>query len=133
RLAFCKSTARQRRLPRRDERFGKLTGRIDMNLQIFKALWGHSGDLDAAIVACEENEFDGLEGRAPATATARNEFRIKLSARGLAYIAEICTAGSYVPKREAPASEHLESLRRQAEVSLECNPLFLTIIGGCDA
>ena len=50
RLAFCKSTRRQHRLPRRDERFGKLAGRIDMKLQIFKTLWGHSGDLDPAIV-----------------------------------------------------------------------------------
>src|SRR5947209_4042275 len=106
---------------------------MNMRLQIFKTLWGHTGDLDAAIVSCEKGEYDGIEGQAPATAVERKEFRIKLSANGLSYIAEICTAGSYVPRRQAPLFEHLESLRRHADAALECNPTFLTIIGGCDA
>jgi len=106
---------------------------MSMELQLFKTLWGHVGDLDAAIAACREDNFDGIEGQAPATAAARNEWKLKLAANGLSYIAEICTAGSYVPKRQASASEHLESLSRQAENAIECNPLFLTIIAGCDA
>ena len=106
---------------------------MSMELQIFKTLWGHSGDLDAAIISCRESNYSGIEGQAAATAAERKEFRIKLDAHGLSYIAEICTAGSYVPRRQAPASEHLESLRRHAEAALECNPIFLTIIAGCDA
>ncbi|HEY1490716.1 MAG TPA: sugar phosphate isomerase/epimerase, partial [Verrucomicrobiae bacterium] len=106
---------------------------MSMELQIFKTLWGHAGGLDHAISACSNGEWDGLEGQAPATATARTELAMKLAANGLSFIAEICTAGSYVPNRQASAAEHLESLRRQAENAVECNPLFLTIIAGCDA
>jgi len=106
---------------------------MNIELQLFKTLWGHDGDLDTAIAACRKGEFDGIEGKAPATAAARNEFKFKLAANGLSYIAEICTAGSYVPNRQASASEHLDSLCRQAENVIECNPLFLTVIAGCDA
>jgi sugar phosphate isomerase/epimerase len=106
---------------------------MSMELHIFKTLWGHTGGFDAAIAACEGGEFDGIEGPAPAASDERNDFRKKLAHHGLDFIAEICTAGSYVPKRQATVSEHLESLRHQAEAALECNPLFLTVIAGCDA
>jgi len=106
---------------------------MSMELQLFKTLWGHSGSLDAAITVCRENNFDGIEAQAPATVAARNELKLKLAANGLRYIAEICTAGSYVPNRQGSMSEHLESLYRQAQDALECNALFLTVIGGCDA
>jgi sugar phosphate isomerase/epimerase len=104
-----------------------------MELQIFKSLWGNSGDLDILIADCHDNEFAGIEGPSPATAAGRKEFRSKLAQNGLSYIAEICTAGSYVPDRQATASEHFDSLLRQAEAALECQPLFLTVIAGCDA
>jgi hypothetical protein len=104
-----------------------------MELHIYKTLWGHAGNLDEAIAACHQHAFHGLEGSPPATAEERREFRTKLVAAGLEYIAEICTAGSYVPDRQAPATEHLESLRTKAEQAVECGPLFLTIIAGCDA
>lgn len=106
---------------------------MSMEIQIFKTLWGHQGGLDAAIAACKENEFNGLEGQMPPTATDRQEFRTKLADHGLHCIAEICTAGSYVPRRDATVAEHLESFRHQAEDALECHPLFLTVIAGCDA
>ncbi len=106
---------------------------MSMDLQIFKTLWGHSGDLEAAIQSCGENGFDGIEGQAPGTSAKRDEFRSKLAGRGLGYIAEICTAGGYVPERHASETEHFDSLLRQAEAALECQPLFLTIIAGCDA
>ena len=49
------------------------------------------------------------------------------------FIAEICTAGSYVPDRAATPAEHLESLCRQARDALECRPRLITVIAGCDA
>ena len=104
-----------------------------MQLRIFKTLWGHAGALADAAARARANAFDGLEGPAPATAAARAEFRALLRDSPLDYIAEICTAGSYVPRRQATANEHLESFRRLAEASMECHPLFLTVIAGCDA
>jgi hypothetical protein len=104
-----------------------------MELQIFKTLWGHAGDLDSAIAACSKHSFDGLEGQAPLTAAARGDFHTGLADRGLGFIAEICTAGSYVPDRHATVPEHFDSLLRQAEAALQCQPLFLNVIAGCDA
>jgi sugar phosphate isomerase/epimerase len=102
-----------------------------MELKIFKTLWGHPSSPDDAIADSRENGFDGIEGQVPSE--TRRAFRSKLSDSGLEFIAEICTAGSYVPNRKATVEAHLESLDRQAEFALECNPLFLTVIGGCDA
>jgi sugar phosphate isomerase/epimerase len=104
-----------------------------MNLHVYKTLWGQAGSLAEAIAACRTHEFHGLAGPSPEKAVERREFRDKLVAAGLEYIAEICTAGSYVPDRRAPPAEHLESLRRKAGEAVECGPLFLTVIAGCDA
>src|SRR5260370_35745196 len=104
-----------------------------MELHLFKTLWGHAGTLDDAIAACREHAFHGIEGQPPTNAAERREFRSKLADTGLEYIAEICTAGGYVPNRQASPAEHLESLRLQAEAARECRPLFLTVIAGCDA
>ncbi|HZF02426.1 MAG TPA: sugar phosphate isomerase/epimerase [Methylomirabilota bacterium] len=104
-----------------------------MELKIYKTLWGHQGTLDDAIADCREQEFDGIEGQAPSIKNARAEFRKIVSNAGLEFIAEICTAGSYVPDRQASPYKHLESLRCRAEAAAECSPKFLTIIAGCDA
>jgi len=104
-----------------------------MELHIFKTLWGHTGNLDVAIAACRKQDFAGVEGPAPAGPADRKKFRTKLAHAGLGFIAEICTAGSYVPKRRATLTDHVESLRDQAGAAMDCNPLFLTVIAGCDA
>ena len=104
-----------------------------MKLKVFKTLWGHVGTTDDAIAACKAGPFDGIEGPAPEDAAKRSEFRKKLKGAGLDYIAEICTAGSYVPNREASPADHLKSLAGKAQEAMECGPLFLSIIAGCDA
>ena len=104
-----------------------------MKLRVFKTLWGHPGEPPDAIADCRVDGFDGIEGQAPADAGKRNDFRDKLEDAHLGYIAEICTAGSYVPTRTATPAEHLDSFRMQAKAALECGPLFLTVIAGCDA
>jgi sugar phosphate isomerase/epimerase len=96
-------------------------------------MWGHTGSLADAVAACYEHGFNGVEGQAPVVASERDKFRRMLADAGLDYIAEICTAGGYVPDRHAPVSTHLESFHRQAEAAIECGPLFLTVIAGCDA
>jgi len=104
-----------------------------MKLKTFKTLWGHTGSLDEAMDACRKYDFDGIEGPPPARAMERVVFQKGLAARGLDFIAEICTAGSYVPDRRAAPAEHLESFRRRAEAAMACQPLFLTVVAGCDA
>lgn len=104
-----------------------------MKLRLYKTLWGHIGSLDEAIQSAQRHGFDGLEGQAPTDSTARITFRQKLDEAGLDYIAEICTAGSYVPDRQAPPAEHLASFQQQADAAMECRPRFLTVLAGCDA
>jgi sugar phosphate isomerase/epimerase len=106
---------------------------MTMELHIFKTLWGHTGSLDDAIASCRQHGLAGLEGQAPENPVERKKFHAKLAKAGLGFIAEICTAGSYVPRRQAALAEHAKSLCCQAEAAMECNPRFLTVIAGCDA
>ncbi|HXF09366.1 MAG TPA: TIM barrel protein [Desulfuromonadaceae bacterium] len=104
-----------------------------MKLYLFKTLWGHQGPIDAAIAGCRASGFDGIEGQVPADRSKRIVFQRHLADSGLEFIAEICTAGSYVPDRHATVARHLQSLRRQIERGRDCHPLFFTVIAGCDA
>jgi sugar phosphate isomerase/epimerase len=106
---------------------------MTMELKIYKTLWGHGGSLDEAINECRRHKFAGIEGQIPATETARRTMQKKLADANMDYIAEICTAGSYVPNRNASLEEHLALFRQQAQTAIECAPLFLTAIAGCDA
>lgn len=104
-----------------------------MELRVFKTLWGHTTGFDAALAECREKGFDGLEGPAPIASRGRAVFRECLAGEGIEYIAEICTAGSYVPRPHTSVAEHLASFREQAEGAAECAPLFLTVLAGRDA
>lgn len=77
--------------------------------------------------------FQGIEGPAPDSLRERTVFKQQLHDAGLDYIAEITTAGSYVPDRFASMQEHLDSFERKLERSLELEPLFITSLAGCDA
>lgn len=104
-----------------------------MQLKLYKTLWGHNGDIDNAIEECVEAGFDGIECGAPVDEDARRTLRRRIHGAGLEYIAEICTAGSYVPERSATVDNHLDSLREGLLRSAECLPQFATVIAGCDA
>ncbi|MDX5336325.1 MAG: TIM barrel protein, partial [Marinobacter sp.] len=85
--------------------------------------------VDAAAVA----GFDGIEGPPPEDADERRRFKRALATHGLDYIAEVCTAGGYVPDRQASPAEHLSSLRQRLSWSRELGPRFITSLAGCDA
>jgi hypothetical protein len=102
-----------------------------MRLLLFRSLWTNGFDLAAALQDCRAGTFDGVEGPVPAGAAARAEFAAALSAAAVPFIAEIVTGGGYVPTEASP-ERHLEDFRRQAAAALECRPLFLTVLGGCD-
>jgi sugar phosphate isomerase/epimerase len=104
-----------------------------MKLELFKTLWGHNGTLDAAISEARQAGFDGLEGPVPENRTEAQQLKARLDDAGLACIAEITTAGSYVPDRQASLQEHIDSFAQKLEHSLVIEPLFITCLGGCDA
>ena len=104
-----------------------------MDLRLFKTLWGHEGSISDAVASAVAYDFDGLDGPAPADAATGRAWRQSMTDSGLEYIAEITTAGSYVPDRQASLQQHLDSLSRKLEYSLRLDPLFVTCLGGCDA
>jgi sugar phosphate isomerase/epimerase len=104
-----------------------------MQLKIFKTLWGHQGDLAAAITQATTADFQGIEGPAPADKRSAAEYRQRLTDSGLDYLAEVCTAGSYVPERLASLQQHLDSFAEKLDHSLLLEPLFVSCLGGCDA
>lgn len=108
-------------------------GLFSMQLKLFKTLWGHTGSVHDAISQCAAIGWAGIEGPAPVDPNERKAFATALSDAGLEYVAEICTAGGYVPRRDATIAEHLDTLKELAERSAECAPLFITTMAGCDA
>jgi len=106
---------------------------VTMKLECFKTLWGHTGSFTQACEQAMAAGFSGVEGPAPNTMKERKIWRQQLDATGMLYIAEICTAGSYVPDREATVTEHLSSLEQKLEYSMTLSPRLITCLAGCDA
>lgn len=104
-----------------------------MELQCYKTLWGHEGSFVQACQQAVDAGFSGVEGPAPAAKTERAAWRQRLVEMDLLYIAEICTAGSYVPDRQATVQQHLDSLERKLHEAMSLSPQFVNCIGGCDA
>lgn len=104
-----------------------------MQLQCYKTLWGHSGSFALACQQAKAAGFTGVEGPAPASAREQADWREILQDHGLRYIAEICTAGSYVPDRAASVQDHLASMEHKLQCSLPLQPQLVTCLGGCDA
>ena len=104
-----------------------------LELLLFKTLWGHEGTFQKAVDMAIEAGFNGIEGPAPLDDKERIAFKKTLADSNLKYIAEITTAGSYVPDRSASLQEHVESFRLKLDASIELNPLFITSLAGCDA
>lgn len=104
-----------------------------MQLKIFKTMWGFQGSTESALAELLQAGMQGLEGPAPLTATDRDNLAAQLQAHQLDYIAEITTAGSYVPERHASLQRHLDSLERKLQEAVLLKPLFVTCIAGCDA
>lgn len=104
-----------------------------MQLRLFKTLWGFDGDIADAITQAIMARMQGIEGAAPDTIAGQQYLRQLLDDHQLQYIAEITTAGTYVPDRFATLDEHLHSLKIKLDASMACNPLFITCLGGCDA
>lgn len=103
-----------------------------MRLEIYKTLWGHTGSYAEAAAQAREAGFDGFEGAVPPVEQVP-ELAAVLHENRLAYIAEVCTAGSYVPDRRASVGEHLASLENALARVAPLAPRFVNCIGGCDA
>ena len=108
-----------------------------MELRTFKTLWGYpdtdrAESLSQACLMAKKSGYDGIEGQIPPDDNIRQAFAECLEAYGLEYIAEITTAGSYVPDRTASLKEHLRDLQLQLSRLHPLRPEKVTCLGGCD-
>lgn len=104
-----------------------------MELKLFKTLWGFSGSPAEALSEARADGYDGIEGPPPAGAARCRDWREQLADHGLAYIAEVCTTGQYVADRRQGLAQHLDDIRAGIDAALNCEALFVTCLGGCDA
>jgi len=105
-----------------------------MQLRAFKTLWGHTGSIASAAALAKQAHFSGLEVPAKHDdPTHLQQLGEALGEHGLEWIQEICTAGSYVPRRHASVDEHLADLEAQIILGKPLKPKFVNVMGGCDA
>jgi len=104
-----------------------------MDIRFYRSLWGHVGDPGPFAAAAREDGYDGLEGPVPLDAEGQRSLRAALDAQGLELVAEICTAGSYVPDRKASLADHVESFSRKLDAALQLGPRQVSCLAGLDA
>jgi hypothetical protein len=105
-----------------------------MILELFKTMWGHSGDLASAIAQARDAGFCGIEGPVPADDKEQNAFFIQI--RDIPWIAEVTTCtrpGEYLPVPHLSPDDHLKSLHQGVRRSLPGEPRFITTMAGSDA
>ena len=95
---------------------------MQMELKLFKTLWGHTGALATAADQAVEAGFAGLEGNADVPQARRDELLAALQTRQLEYIQEIVTAGAYVPRRHASVEDHVADVERQLRFGVTLAP-----------
>jgi hypothetical protein len=104
-----------------------------MRLALFKTFWGFTGGPREAGALVRAAEFDGIEAQVPSGEAERNHFARAITDEGLDFIAEITTAGSYVPERSATPDDHLRDLEAKLIWVKPLRPRFCNVIAGCDA
>lgn len=92
-----------------------------MRLLLFRSLWTNGFNVKSALADCSCGLFDGIEGPVSEECDA-----------GVPFIAEITTGGGYVPESR-DLGQHLDDFARKVEAAMPVRPLFLTVLGGCDA
>jgi len=104
-----------------------------MKFELFKTFWGFDGGPREAAPLVRAAGFDGIEAPVPAGAAEREAFARAIADERLEFIAEITTAGSYVPVRSATPAEHLLDLEARIVWGKPLKPRFFNVMAGCDA
>lgn len=105
----------------------------NLQLKLFRTLWGASGGYHRVAEEARSAGFDGLEGQVPDEKAGRRELASALATHGFFFIAEITTAGGYVPDRRATVKQHLDDLASGLVKAKEMNAIKVNCIAGCDA
>ena len=107
-----------------------------MKMLTFCTAWGIREPLPSLARRAHAAGYDGLESPMPDDASERAELAAVLAELGMPWIMEVCTAGSYVPRRAASPQAHADDLRvalEQCAATPELNPIRVNCLGGLDA
>ncbi|MFM0337091.1 sugar phosphate isomerase/epimerase family protein [Paraburkholderia fungorum] len=104
-----------------------------MKFELFKTFWGFDGGPDDAAPLVRAAGFDGIEAPVPPGEAAREAFARAIAGQRLEFIAEITTAGSYVPERSATPEDHLRDFEAKILWGKPLAPRFFNVMAGCDA
>lgn len=104
-----------------------------MDIRFYRTFWGATGSFADFAAEAHADGYDGLEAPVPPDLAGRQSLRSALDEHGFDLIAEICTAGSYVPDRRATPEQHLESFARKLEVVADFGATRINCMAGCDA
>jgi sugar phosphate isomerase/epimerase len=104
-----------------------------MQLELFKTFWGFAGGPRDAAPLVRTAGFDGIEAPVPPGGTEREAFALAIAEEQLGFIAEITTAGSYVPDRNATPADHLRDFEEKIIWGKPLKPRFFNVMAGCDA
>ena len=104
-----------------------------MKFELFKTFWGFNGGPHDAAPLVRAAGFDGIEAPVPAGAVEREAFAQAIADERLEFIAEITTAGSYVPERSATPADHLRDFEEKIVWGKPLRPRFFNVMAGCDA
>lgn len=104
-----------------------------MELKLFRTLWSVTDPLPQVAAEAAAAAFDGLELPAPGDGAELDAMLRTLGDYGLQWIAEICTAGSYVPYRDADLATHIADLEAGLARVAGLGPVKVNCLGGLDA
>lgn len=103
-----------------------------MKLDIFRTLWGYSGDWMPVIDRLHSEGFEGIEARIPDPIADRQRNRTALRDSGTPYIAVVFTSKPVLPDQSASPEMHLADLERKLGIAAEFAPRFVNILAGND-
>ncbi|MDP2227324.1 MAG: sugar phosphate isomerase/epimerase [Moraxellaceae bacterium] len=104
-----------------------------MNIRFYRTFWGARGGYADFAAEAKADGYDGLEVPVPAEPDKQAALRAALDEHGFDLIAEICTAGSYVPDRRASPAQHLDDFSRKLERIEAFGARQINCMAGCDA
>ena len=111
-----------------------------MKLFLLRSYWTGPSDLNALMQETIEGGFDGIEGPIPTDPQRREQFRQRLKAHNLVYIAEATTGtnpGSpsdwWIPQPDRTVEDHLNDLKTVVQQAEEMGALFVSTMCGYDA
>lgn len=104
-----------------------------MDIRFYRTFWGAQNTYADFAAEAKADGYHGLEVPVPPEQEKQQALRVALDTHGFDLVAEICTAGSYVPERHATPAQHLESFARKLDLITDFGARRINCMAGCDA